>query len=451
MTPTTSSMSPIAGALPPEPVGDGLTHGARIRAIMAGSAGNLIEWFDFYVYAFTSIYFAASFFPAGDQTARLLNVAGIYAAGFLVRPLGGWFFGRYSDRHGRRAGMVLSVTMMGAAAFAIAILPTYAQVGQLAPALLLVLRLVQGFSTGGQYGAAATYLSEIATPRNRGFYASFHFVTLIGGQLLALLVLLALQSLLGGDAIRAWGWRIPFVIGALLSLTLLLLRDHMHEPVATGEKPKDAGSIRGLLRYPRSLLIVVLIAAGGGVALYSFTTYMQKFLVNTAGMTVDRASIVVTAAMVVFMVLQPIIGSLSDRIGRRTCLLVFGGGMTLAAVPLFTALGHTISPLTSFFLLAAALAILSFYTSVSGLFKAELFPPHVRALGVGLAHSVSTAVFGGTAELIALMFKRAGYESGFYWYVTGIVGVAFLTALVMREPRRADMMAHDTVANGEIG
>lgn len=416
---------------------DHLTPVQRIKAVAAGSAGNLIEWYDFYVYAFTSLYFAAAFFPEGDRTAQLLNVAGIYAAGFLIRPLGGWFFGRFSDRKGRRAGMVLSVLMMGAGSLMIALLPTYAQVGALAPLLLLVARLVQGFSTGGQYGAAATYLSEISKKGRRGFIASFQFVTLIGGQLSALLVLVALQQTIGDEAIRAWAWRVPFAIGAVLALSVILLSKHMHETGEIGTPHVDAGTFRALAAHPKSVLFVVSLSASGAICLYTFTTYMQKFLVNTAGMSAMKASGLMTGAVVIFMLLQPIIGRLSDTIGRRTCLLIFSGLMTLAAVPLLTLIADSGNrPGSAFALVVSALLILSFYTSVSGLFKAELFPSHVRALGVGFAHSIAAAIFGGTAEWVALLCKQLGYESAFYWYVALAAGTAFLTALVMPEPSR---------------
>lgn len=421
----------------------GLTHGRRIRAIMAGSAGNLIEWYDFYVYAFMALYFAPSFFPAGDRTAQLLNVAGIYAVGFLIRPLGGWFFGRYADRRGRRAAMVASVLLMGAGSLLIAALPTYAQIGAAAPLLLLVARLAQGFSTGGQYGAAATYLSEVASTGRRGLYASFQHVTLMGGQLSALLVLMLIQNLLPEETIRAWAWRIPFALGAVIALIVLLLRDHMHETVTPAGQAADneAGSLKALVRHPRALFVVAALSAGGAVTLYTFTTYMQKFLVNSAGMDVKTVSGVMTGAMVVFMVLQPFIGALSDRIGRRTCLLIFTGLMTLAAVPLLNLLGRAQAPVEAFGLVLAGLVILSFYTAISGLFKAELFPSHVRALGVGLAHSVSAAVFGGSAEYLALWFKQIGHEGWFYVYVAGLCFLSFLVALTTRMPRRDDMTA----------
>jgi MFS family permease len=403
-----------------------------------GSAGNLIEWLDFYIYASTALYFAASFFPEGDRTAQLLNVAGIYAVGFLIRPVGGWFFGRFADLQGRRAALIAAVLLMGAGSLMIAILPTHAAIGGWAPVLLLIARLLQGFSTGGQFGAAATYLSEVAADAHRGFYASFLYVTLIAGQLCALLVLVLLQQVLEDASLRAWGWRIPFAIGAIMAFSVLLLRDHLHESSGPA-RPADAGSLRALARHPGALFVVVSLTAGGGLCLYTFTTYMQKFLVNTAGLEIEIASNVMLASTPGFLLLQPAMGALSDRLGRRACLLAFAGLMSVSVVPLLHALSIASSPGGALLLVFVALAILSLYTSISGLFKAELFPPHVRALGVGLAHSVSIAVFGGTAEYVALSFKSAGHESWFFWYVACICGVAFVTAAFMREPRRASM------------
>lgn len=412
-----------------------LDRRTRARAAVAGSAGNLIEWFDFYAYAYTALYFASSFFPEGDRTAQLLNVAAIYAAGFLIRPLGGWYFGRYADRHGRRAAMIASVLLMGAGSLLVAVLPTYATIGAAAPALLLVARLMQGFSTGGQYGAAATYLSEIAEPGKRGFYASFQFVTLIGGQLFALLTVFLLQMAMSDEAIREWGWRIPFVLGAVLAGVFLLFRNAMHETGETDASGGEAGSLKTLFQHPRAMLTVMALSAAGAVTLYTFTTYMQKYLVNTAGMDVATASRTMLIVTFAFLLLQPVLGMLSDRIGRRTNLLIFSGGMTLFAVPLLGAIGQAQTMWSAGLLVFAALAIMSFYTSVSGLFKAELFPAKVRALGVGLGHAIASAIFGGTAEYAALLLKQMGHEQAFAWYVSGVCAVAFVVALRMREPR----------------
>jgi MFS family permease len=354
--------------------------------------------------------------------------------------VGGWLFGRVADRHGRRVALVSSVLVMGAGSLMIALLPTHATIGAWAPVLLLLARLLQGLSTGGQFAAAAAYLSEVATDARRGFYASFLYVTLIAGQLGALLTLFLLQQWLDEQEIRAWGWRIPFLIGAVVAFAVLFLRSNLHETVGNGNaRAADAGSLRALARHPRELLTVMALTAGGGVCLYTFTIYMQKFLVNTTGLDIESASWVMLVAMPGFMLLQPAMGALSDSIGRRRCLLIFSGLMTLAAVPLLHGLAAADSRGEALLLVWIALVIISFYTSISGLFKAELFPAHVRALGVGLAHSVSIAIFGGTAEYLALFLKRAGSEEAYFWYVAAVCAACFITAFFMREPRRASM------------
>ena len=408
-----------------------LTGPARLRAIVASSAGNLVEWYDFYVYSFTALYFAASFFPGDDPTAQLLNAAAVFAVGFLMRPLGGWLFGRIADRRGRKTALMLSVLLMCVGSLAIAVMPTHATIGAAAPILLLLVRMVQGLSLGGEYGATATYMSEVSVAHRRGFYASFQYVTLIGGQLVALCVLVVLQQLLPESAIREWAWRVPFAIGAVLAVVVFYLRRTLHETASSKERTEDAGTMRALAKHPRALLIVVGLTAAGSLLFYTFTTYMQKYLVNTAGMDAKTASLVMTVALFIFMVLQPVFGLLSDRIGRRTSLLLFGGLATLFTYPLLAALGTVGSPTMALVLILCALLMISFYTAISGVFKAELFPMNVRALGVGLSYAVANAIFGGTAEYVALWFRHAGNESGFYVYVTIMSAIAFITALVM--------------------
>ncbi|GLO13088.1 MFS transporter [Pseudomonas putida] len=415
----------------------------RIFAIVGASSGNLVEWFDFYVYAFCAIYFAPAFFPSDDPTVQLLNTAGVFAAGFLMRPIGGWIFGRLADRHGRKNSLMISVLMMCFGSLMIACLPTYASIGTWAPALLLLARLIQGLSVGGEYGTTATYMSEVALRGQRGFFASFQYVTLIGGQLLAVLVVVILQQLLTEDELRAWGWRIPFVVGAIAALISLMLRRSLHETSsAETRNDKDAGSVSGLFRNHAAAFITVLgYTAGGSLIFYTFTTYMQKYLVNTAGMTAKNASYVMTGALFLFMVLQPFFGMLSDRIGRRNSMLLFGALGTLCTVPLLMALKTVTSPFMAFVLISLALCIVSFYTSISGLVKAEMFPPQVRALGVGLAYAVANAAFGGSAEYVALGLKTLDMENTFYWYVTAMMAIAFLFSL--RLPKQAAYLHHD--------
>ncbi|MBW8836796.1 MAG: MFS transporter, partial [Burkholderia sp.] len=426
-----------------------LTHGAatvhpenhdamrRVRAIVAGSSGNLVEWYDFYVYSFTALYFAAEFFPKGNQTTQLLQAAGVFAAGFFMRPVGSWLFGWLADKRGRRFSMMVAVLMMCGGSLLVAVLPTYSQVGLLAPALLLLARLIQGLSVGGEYGTVATYMSEVAAHGRRGFYSSFQYVTLIGGQLVATLVLLVLQQFLSDAELRAWGWRIPFFIGAIAAVIAFYLRRTLAETASrSAREHKEAGSLRGMLRYRRSFFVVMGFTAAGSLSFYAFTTYMQKYLVNTAGFDARHATEIMTAALFCFMVLQPAFGALADRIGRRTSMLIYSVLLMLVTVPLFTALGNASNPVHSFALIMVALLVVSFYTSISGLIKAELFPMHVRALGVGLSYALANALFGGTAEYVALWFKSVGHETAFFWYVVGMAGIALIAVLVMPDTRQ---------------
>ncbi|MDM9616442.1 MFS transporter [Kosakonia cowanii] len=404
----------------------------RVWAIVGASSGNLVEWFDFYVYSFCSLYFAHIFFPQGNPTTQLLQTAGVFAAGFLMRPIGGWLFGRIADRHGRKRSMLISVCMMCLGSLVIACLPGYETIGTWAPALLLLARLFQGLSVGGEYGTSATYMSEVAVEGRKGFYASFQYVTLIGGQLLALLVVVILQQVLEDSELRAWGWRIPFALGAALAIVALWLRRQLDETSQQEVRSlKEAGSMKGLWRNRKAFLMVLGFTAGGSLTFYTFTTYMQKYLVNTAGMHANVASVIMTAALFLFMVIQPVIGALSDRIGRRTSMLLFGGLATVCTVPILTALHSVTSPYAAFALVMLALVIASFYTSISGILKAEMFPAQVRALGVGLSYAVANAVFGGSAEYVALSLKSIGFETAFFWYVTAMGAVAFLVSLTL--------------------
>ncbi|WP_017349968.1 MFS family transporter [Pantoea sp. A4] len=405
----------------------------RIWAIVGASSGNLVEWFDFYVYSFFSLYFAHIFFPKGDTTTQLLQTAGIFAAGFLMRPVGGWLFGYIADRHGRKNSMLISVCMMCLGSLVIAFLPGFDSIGVAAPVILLLARMFQGLSVGGEYGTSATYMSEVALEGRKGFYASFQYVTLIGGQLLAVLTVVILQNLLSDADLRQWGWRIPFVLGAVLAVVAVWLRRSLNETSDKNSREhREAGSIVGLLRHHwRPFLMVLGFTAGGSLSFYTFTTYMQKYLVNTAGMDAKTASSLMTGALLVFMLLQPLIGALSDKIGRRGSMLIFGAGAAICTVPILTLLQSADNHWVAFLLVMLALVITSFYTSISGILKAEMFPPQVRALGVGLSYAVANAIFGGSAEYVALLLKNAGIETSFFWYVSAMGAVAFFVSLLL--------------------
>lgn len=416
----------------------------RIKAIFVGSVGNLVEWYDFYAYTAFALYFAPAFFPSHDPVVQQLNAATLFAAGFIVRPLGGWLFGHIADRYGRRLSLTISVVMMCTGSLIIACTPTYATIGFAAPALLALARVIEGLSLGGEYGASATYLSEVADPKRRGFYSSFQYVTLIGGQLTAIIVLLLLQQVfLTHEQLVEWGWRIPFVIGALLAITAAVMRRHMPETesfVADNKTKKKTSSIRELARYPREIAIVVGLTAGGTAAFYTFTTYMQTFVRQTAGFSDTTTTTVIFGTLVFAAILQPIYGALSDRIGRKPLLIFFGVAGTVLTVPLLTLLAGTRSPWIAFLLICVAWLFTAGYTSINAVVKAELFPTSIRATGIAVPYAVTVSVFGGTAPAIALWFKQMGHEQWFYYYLAGVIFLSLLVYATMRDTKHVSTM-----------
>jgi len=412
----------------------------RLLSIFGGSVGNLIEWYDFYIYSAFSLYFAKAFFPGGDPVVEQLNTAGVFALGFLIRPMGGWVMGLYADLHGRRAALSLSVTLMCLGSLIIAACPTYERVGVLAPIVLILARLLQELSLGGEYGTSATYLSEVATSRHRGFYSSFQYVTLIMGQLLATVTLLVLQRLvLTGPQLEAWGWRIPFLCGAALAVVGFYMRRNMVETEsfqAEAARQRAHRPMRELLRHPKEIALVVGLTMGGTLAFYTYTVYMQKFLVNSVGLTRDQSTLISVSSLFFYMLLQPVFGLLSDKIGRRPVLMGFGVLGALCTVPLLTTLTQTRDAFTAFLLVMAALVIVSGYTSINAVVKAELFPANIRALGVGLPYALTVSLFGGTAEYVGTWLKVSGRETWFFWYVSGCILCSLLVYTFMRDTRR---------------
>ena len=418
----------------------------RLKSIVAGSAGNLVEWYDWFAYATFAIYFAPVFFPKGDATAQLLNTAAIFAAGFLMRPIGAWVMGIYGDKNGRKAGLTLSVIMMAVGSLMIAFAPTYAQVGVAAPVMLVLARMIQGLSVGGEYGSSATYLSEMAPANRRGFWSSFQYATLSGGQLLAIITALILQATLSEAELGDWGWRIPFVIGAILAVLVFLLRRTMAETKSfTGiDQKREHSSLRILWRdHRKSCILVAMMSGGGGLASYAFTTYMLKYLINTAGFDKQTATLIIAAALVWSFVLQPIAGMLADRFGRKPLLFIAGIGVSIVAVPIYTLLGTTTSPLTAFALILIPITLHGGYTANNAMVKAELFPAHIRALGVAFPYAVGNTLLAGTTEYVALWFKSSGMESGFFWYVAVMVGMTVIAYLMLPETKTAGLIRED--------
>ena len=392
---------------------------SRIKGIVGAASGNLVEWFDFYIYAVFAAYFThALTAPDMEATTKAIYVWGVFAASFFMRPIGSWLFGRIADRHGRKQSMVISICLMALSSFLFAALPTYEQVGMFAPFLLLMVRLLQGLSVGGEYGAVATYMSELGLKGQRGFFASFQYVTLSGGQLLASLLGVILLGFMSEQQLNDGGWRIPFVIGGVAALLSLAARSRLEETLSHEDaKHEESGSLTALLKqHWKTFLLVVGYTSAGSLTFYVVTVYSKTYLTNI-GMDGKTVGFIMTTALFVFMLAQPFFGMLSDRIGRRASMLAFS------------------------LLLIFLMMLLSFYTSISGLVKAEMFPTHVRALGVGFSYAVGNALFGGSAPSVALLFKDAGIENSFFIYVIIMLIICFFCSWAV--PKKPEYLEHD--------
>jgi len=418
---------------------------SRIKGIVGAASGNLVEWFDFYIYAVFAVYFTKALTaPNMDSSTQAIYVWGVFAASFFMRPIGSWLFGRIADRRGRKQSMVISICLMALSSFLFAALPTYDQVGMWAPFLLLMVRLLQGLSVGGEYGAVATYMSELGLKGQRGFFASFQYVTLSGGQLLASLLGVILLGFMTEQQLNDGGWRIPFVIGGIAAILSLLARSRLEETLSHEDAEREeSGSLVALLKqHWKTFLLVVGYTSAGSLTFYVVTVYSKTYLTNI-GMDGKTVGFIMTTALFVFMLAQPLFGMLSDRIGRRASMLAFS---LLSAIFIYPVMvtgmrSFVDSPVIITLLLIFLMMLLSFYTSISGLVKAEMFPPHVRALGVGFSYAVGNALFGGSAPSVALLFKDAGIENIFFIYVIIMLTICFFCSWAL--PKKPEYLEHD--------
>lgn len=414
-----------------------LTRAKKIRSIIAASSGNLVEWFDFYIYAFTAVYFAHAFSSSDSATIQQINAFGVFALGFFMRPIGSFIFGSLADKIGRKSSMVISVILMAVGSFMIAALPSKDLVGDWAILLLLLARLIQGLSVGGEYGIAATYLSELASEGKRGFYSSFQYVTLIGGQLLAVASISIMLLFFTEEQMHEFAWRILFVIGGILALGSLFVRSLMSESVQDLHKHEDRGTFKALMQSLRPFLLVLAITAGGSLAFYTITTYTKTFMISSGGFDKTLSNNIMLYALFFLMIMQPFFGYLGDKIGHKNSLIIFSVLALVGIYPLFMALKDTQSAYTAFFIIFILFVILSFYTSVAGIFKAKLFPVHVRALGTGFGYAIPNAIFGGSAPYVALQFKEHGIENGFFVYIA--IMMAFVLLMVLFLPKKGEL------------
>ncbi|MCQ9367458.1 MFS transporter [Brevibacterium sp. 91QC2O2] len=455
-----TSTTPDAASSGSAPGPNQKTTWQTVKAILAASSGNLVEWFDFYIYSFFSVYFATQFFVKDNEVLSLLQAALVFFVGFLMRPIGGYIFGRASDKLGRKNSMLISILVMCAGSLLLACLPTSDLIGGWAAFLLLIVRMIQGLAVGGEYGATATYMSEVATEGKRGFFSSFQYVTLVGGQLLASLLAVIMTHTLGDEQITAGWWRLPFVIGAVAALVSLWLRSGLEETTSEEvRKHEHAGSFLEVLRHPRSFFVVLGITAIGSLVFYIFTTYMQKYLLvvhqkTPSAETFSKGHIadLMTIVLLIFIIMQPIAGWVSDKIGRKNNMLIFVIGMIIIPIPVLHFIGNSTSLVGAGIWVVIAMAFVAMYTSISGIVKAEMFPAHIRGIGVGFTYGIGNSLFGGSAESVGLWFQNAGHGSWFPIYVVIVAVVGLIAVLYMHDNRKHSTIDNpDDSAYGRVG
>ncbi|MEU2723116.1 MFS transporter [Streptomyces smyrnaeus] len=406
------------------------------RQLLAASVGNGVEWYDWFAYSFLAVYIADEIFPKGadNSLVPLLSTFAVFAVGFFMRPVGGLLLGAVADRAGRRSALTLTILLMGGSSLLVAVTPSYAAAGAFGPVVLVIARLVQGLSVGGEFAASTTFLVESAGPGRRGLFSSFQYVSTTAGQLAASGVAALFVSTLDDSQMHQWGWRAPFVIGALLSLAGFWVRRGAQETRsdkhAGGPRP---GLFDALRSHPRESLLIVGITAGGTIAYYVWTSYLPTYAQVNAGLDKGDALVAGTISLVFFMLLQPLGGLLSDRVGRKPLLLTFAIGFAVVCVPLLHAVGDSLVSLL--LVQCAGMVLLTGYTAIAAAVNAEVFPARVRAAGIGFPYSLAVALFGGTAPYVGTLFEELEMPDAFPWYVTAL---CLLSALVyLRLPERA--------------
>jgi len=402
------------------------------RQLVAASIGNLVEWYDWYAYSFLAIYFATQVFPTGTGLTALLNTFAIFAVGFFFRPIGGLLMGALADRIGRKPALTFTILAMGFGSLMIAVLPTHAMVGVLSPILLVVARCIQGLSVGGEFAASTTFLVESAPDGRRGLFSSFQYVS--AGQLIASGLGAILANALSETQMGSWGWRIAFGFGALLSLVGFIIRAGAHETLAdvddmrTG-KTKRPGIFDAILHYPKQSLLIVGITIAGTIAYYTWTTYLPTYANTYAGIPKATALTVGTISLVFFLILQPIAGMVSDRVGRKPLLIIFAAAFVLLTVPGLSALnGGGFGRLL--LVQCVGMIFLSLYTSIAAAVNAETIPSRVRASGIGFPYSLSVALFGGTAPYVGTWLKDRDLGGVFPWYVSALCLISLLVYIL---------------------
>lgn len=409
-----------------------------IRRAIAGSAiGNATEWFDYGVYAVLITYITANFFPGGTEWALAT-----FAISFLVRPLGGFFWGPLGDKIGRKAILALTIVLMAGATFAVGLIPSYDTIGWWAPALLILMRLIQGFSAGGEYGGAATFMAEYSPDNKRGFFGSFLECGTMAGFALGSAIVLFLQLILGDAAMQEWGWRIPFLVAGPMGLIGFYLRNKLEDtPVfreldkANSEESSAKTELRDLIRkYWRPILAMSGLVIALNVANYTLLSYMPTYLETQIGLSKNGSLLLILIGEVIMMLLIPFAGHLSDRTGRKPMWLVSMGGLFVLSIPLYLLMGTGFTGALIGFTVLGILYVFQLAT-ISATFPA-MFPTQVRYAGFAITYNVATAVFGGTAPLVNdAAIETTGDLLFPAYYMMGASAVGLIALLYVRETK----------------
>jgi MFS transporter, MHS family, alpha-ketoglutarate permease len=417
-------------------------HRLPVKTLISASIGNAVEWFDWTVYATFVVYFAGQFFPAENEALALIGATSTYALAFFFRPLGGILLGRFADLRGRKAGMLLTILLMAGGSMVIAILPTYEQVGWLAPILLLLARIAQGMSLGGEVSNASAYLGEIAPPAHRGRYSSFFYVSTGSALLAASLLGVLLTRVLDEDQLNSYGWRIAFFIGGLLGLIGMWLRRSLVETEQFEESAEKARAtkhplLQTIKYHPKAVVQLCAFTLLSTLSYYTFFSALTPFAIKFRGADDNDVFLALSIGTALFVALCYPFGALSDRFGRKPQMLVWSGGYALLIVPLsFLVRDNLLSLIVVF---CTGLGLYALLASIAPAVMSELFPTELRATGIGAWYNLTVALFGGTAPLVITALSEAGHPLWFFWYVAIAAAVAFAVILTLKETKGTEL------------
>ncbi|MEU5847805.1 MFS transporter [Saccharopolyspora shandongensis] len=410
-----------------------------IRTLVAASIGNAVEWYDWTIYTAFSVYFATAFFPG---ELALINTLATFALAFFFRPLGGWLLGRFADLRGRKTAMLVTISLMAGGSLIIGLLPTFESIGWAAAILLILARIGQGLSLGGEVSNASAYLAEIAPSAKRGRYSAFFYISTGSALLVASLLGYALTALLTEEQLTDFGWRIPFLIGGVLGLLGIWLRRTLEETEQFEDNRAKAKALKNplwmtLKHHPKAVGQLVGFSMLSTLCYYTFFSALTPFAVKTRHADATDVFLALSIATALFIALQYPMGALSDRIGRKPQMLVWSAATAVLIVPLSTLVRPGLGGLLVVF--CVGIALYTAMTSIAPAIMSELFPTELRGLGIGAWYNLTVAIFGGTAPLVIQALARYELSTMFFWYIAIASAIAFFVIRTLPETKGSEL------------